>query len=445
MRRGARADRRRAWTSRATAFAQRPAADGASVVVGLRPEHFSLGEANGSDRRRGLRPAGPLQREDRRRRHRVPRRRRRAAGGADRPIAASALADGRSRQGELSEGQAQRLRRRHRAANVRPARPDTKGGRCCARNTARRRPGARASAPCRRGERRRPDAVPHVVERERDGGAQRHRRSVRGEGQHDHRRVGAARDGRREPAGQPVRRRHAAQPLHRRRRRASSATSRRRGRARTSGRSSTRSAPPRTSRRRCCEAITIDGEVLKIPTAVHIDGMVYYNKKVAEAAGVDPTKWTSLDDMFADQKKVKDAGYTFIAIGGNTFQAGYTFHAAARRGRRAGDLQPLLRRHAGRRPCFDEPGLREAIEAFRKITGADRRGLGQPRLERHHQHRDRRQGADADPRRLDEGPVARQQQGARRGLRLHQHPRHQGAVGDGRFASASSAASTRRR
>ena len=74
-------------------------------------------------------------------------------------------------------------------------------------------------------------------------------------------------------------------------------------------------------------AITIDGEMLKIPTAVHIDGMVYYNKKVAEKAGVDPTKWTSLDDMWADEKKVEDAGYTFIAIGGNTFQAGYTFHA----------------------------------------------------------------------------------------------------------------------
>ena len=74
------------------------------------------------------------------------------------------------------------------------------------------------------------------------------------------------------------------------------------------------------------DAITIDGKVLKIPVAVHIDGMVYYNKKVAEAAGVDPTKWQSLDDMWADQKKVNDAGYTFIAIGGNTFQAGYTFH-----------------------------------------------------------------------------------------------------------------------
>jgi ABC-type glycerol-3-phosphate transport system substrate-binding protein len=118
------------------------------------------------------------------------------------------------------------------------------------------------------------------------------------------------------------------------------------------------------------DAITIDGEVLKIPTAVHIDGMVYYSKAVAEAAGVDPASWTSIEDMFADQQKVNDAGYTFIAIGGNTFQAGYTFH-------------PLLAAVAGPdiynrfyggtdgKPdptVFDEPGLREAIDTFRKIA-----------------------------------------------------------------------------
>src|SRR5258707_10758860 len=36
------------------------------------------------------------------------------------------------------------------------------------------------------------------------------------------------------------------------------------------------------------KAITIDGKVVKVPTAVHIDGMVYYNKKVAAEAGIDP-------------------------------------------------------------------------------------------------------------------------------------------------------------
>ena len=115
------------------------------------------------------------------------------------------------------------------------------------------------------------------------------------------------------------------------------------------------------------DAITIDGEVLKIPTAVHIDGMVYYNKKVADAAGVDPTKWQSLDDMWADQKKVNDAGYTFIAIGGNSFQAGYTFHPllAAIAGP---DIYYRFYKGTPDKTVFDEPGLRQAIETFRQIT-----------------------------------------------------------------------------
>jgi len=115
------------------------------------------------------------------------------------------------------------------------------------------------------------------------------------------------------------------------------------------------------------KAITIDGEVMKVPTAVHIDGMVYYNKKVAEAAGIDPTKWTSLDDMWADQKKVTDKGMTFIAIGGNTFQAGYTFHALL-----AAIAGPeIYNRFYAAKPdktVFDEKAVRDTIEQFRKIA-----------------------------------------------------------------------------
>ncbi|MFO1141568.1 MAG: ABC transporter substrate-binding protein [Amaricoccus sp.] len=118
------------------------------------------------------------------------------------------------------------------------------------------------------------------------------------------------------------------------------------------------------------DAITIDGEMMKIPTGVHIDGMVYYSKEVAEKAGVDPTKWTSMADMWADEKKVEDAGYTFIAIGGNTFQAGYTFHAIL-----AAVAGPDIyeRFYAGKdgkpdETVFQEQGLKDAIETFRKIA-----------------------------------------------------------------------------
>jgi glucose/mannose transport system substrate-binding protein len=118
------------------------------------------------------------------------------------------------------------------------------------------------------------------------------------------------------------------------------------------------------------KAITIDGSILKIPTAVHIDGMVYYNMDVAKKAGVDPTKWTSLDDMWADEAKVEKAGFTFIAIGGNTFQAGYTFHALL-----AAVAGPDIynRFYGGKdgkpdKTVFDEKGVRDAIELFRRIT-----------------------------------------------------------------------------
>ncbi|QYO75525.1 ABC transporter substrate-binding protein [Devosia salina] len=76
-------------------------------------------------------------------------------------------------------------------------------------------------------------------------------------------------------------------------------------------------------------SITVDGEIMKIPTAIHIDGMAYYNMDVAKAAGVDPASWNSLDAMFADFQKIRDAGYIPIAIGGQQWQVGYLTHALA--------------------------------------------------------------------------------------------------------------------
>jgi glucose/mannose transport system substrate-binding protein len=115
------------------------------------------------------------------------------------------------------------------------------------------------------------------------------------------------------------------------------------------------------------KAITIDGEMLKIPVAVHIDGIIYYNIRVAEELGIDPTAWQSLDDMWADQEKAEAAGKTFIAIGGNTFQAGYTFHPILAA---VGGADTYTRFYAGTpdETVFEEQGLRDAIETFRKIA-----------------------------------------------------------------------------
>ena len=76
-------------------------------------------------------------------------------------------------------------------------------------------------------------------------------------------------------------------------------------------------------------SITVDGEIMKVPTGIHIDGMIYYNIAVAKAAGVDPTAWKSFDDMFADFDKIKAAGYIPIAIGAQQWQVGYLTHALA--------------------------------------------------------------------------------------------------------------------
>ncbi|MBL4812354.1 MAG: carbohydrate ABC transporter substrate-binding protein [Rhodobacteraceae bacterium] len=74
-------------------------------------------------------------------------------------------------------------------------------------------------------------------------------------------------------------------------------------------------------------AITIDGEIRKMPLGVHIDGMLYYNMEVAQAAGVDPTAWGSLDEMYADFEKISAAGYTPLAVGAQQWQIGYLTHA----------------------------------------------------------------------------------------------------------------------
>lgn len=75
------------------------------------------------------------------------------------------------------------------------------------------------------------------------------------------------------------------------------------------------------------EAITIDGAIVKAPATIHADAMIYYNRSVAKAAGIDPEGWTTLEDMWADFDAVRAAGYQPIALGGQRWQVGYLTHA----------------------------------------------------------------------------------------------------------------------
>ena len=75
------------------------------------------------------------------------------------------------------------------------------------------------------------------------------------------------------------------------------------------------------------DAITIDGAIVKVPAAIHADAMLYYNRAVAAAAGIDPEDWTSLEDMWSDFDAVRAAGFQPIALGAQPWQVGYLTHA----------------------------------------------------------------------------------------------------------------------
>jgi glucose/mannose transport system substrate-binding protein len=115
------------------------------------------------------------------------------------------------------------------------------------------------------------------------------------------------------------------------------------------------------------KAVTVDGKIYKAPAGIHIDGMVYYNMDVAAKAGVDPTKWTSLDAMFADFPKIKAAGFQPLAVGSQDFQVGYLTHALI-----AAVAGPdIFDRFYGPKvdpKVFDEPALKQAIDWVRKFS-----------------------------------------------------------------------------
>lgn len=111
-------------------------------------------------------------------------------------------------------------------------------------------------------------------------------------------------------------------------------------------------------------SISVDGEVVKVPQALHIDGMLYYNMEVAKAAGVDPAAWDSLDAMFADFQKIRDAGYAPLAVGSQPFQVGYLTHAlvAAVAGP---DVYKKIYGEEVDPTALDDPGFAKTLETLR--------------------------------------------------------------------------------
>jgi glucose/mannose transport system substrate-binding protein len=95
--------------------------------------------------------------------------------------------------------------------------------------------------------------------------------------------------------------------------------------------------------------------------------MIYYNKHVADAVGVDPKSWKSLDDFFAVYDKIKDAGYVPIAQGCDKFQEAYLLQALI-----AAEAGPdIYNKFYGEKPdkaAIDSDGMRKALARFRQIS-----------------------------------------------------------------------------
>lgn len=113
------------------------------------------------------------------------------------------------------------------------------------------------------------------------------------------------------------------------------------------------------------KSITVDGEIVKAPSNVHIDGMLFFNKDVAAKAGVDPVKWQSLDAMWADFDKIKAAGFIPVAIGQQKWQEGYLFHALV-----AGygtDIYDGFYAGTGDPKTFDTPSMKKVLGILRQF------------------------------------------------------------------------------
>ena len=111
--------------------------------------------------------------------------------------------------------------------------------------------------------------------------------------------------------------------------------------------------------------ITVDGEIVKAPVAVHLDGMLFYSKEAAAKAGVDPTTWKSMDDVWAAFDKIKAAGVIPIAIGSQKWQEGYLFHALM--AAYGGDVYDGFYAAEPDTATFDSPSMKKVLGILRQF------------------------------------------------------------------------------
>lgn len=66
------------------------------------------------------------------------------------------------------------------------------------------------------------------------------------------------------------------------------------------------------------DKLNVDGHLVGLPVGIHADNWVWYSKPLFEKLGIEEPK--SLDEMFAAADRLKAAGYTAFAVGGEPWQ-----------------------------------------------------------------------------------------------------------------------------
>lgn len=110
----------------------------------------------------------------------------------------------------------------------------------------------------------------------------------------------------------------------------------------------------------------IDGAKVRAPNSIHVDGMICYNLAVAKDAGVDPSKWTSMDDFYAEYDKIAAKGYIPLAFGADRFQLGHLFDAMVAYSS-GGEIYERFFGEKVDRTTIDTPSMRATFDAFRAI------------------------------------------------------------------------------
>jgi glucose/mannose transport system substrate-binding protein len=107
-------------------------------------------------------------------------------------------------------------------------------------------------------------------------------------------------------------------------------------------------------------AVKVDGHYYAVPVNLHNENWVWYNKAVLAKVGAKEP--TNLDEMIVAMDKLKAAGVTPLALGGQGWQEGITFRGVLLA---VGGQDLYLKTFKDK--DASTPGLRKAVETFKKL------------------------------------------------------------------------------